>query len=309
MRIVIAGGSGFLGATLSRALTADGNDVVILTRSVPAGSSAGGGPGRSEVSRVGWIPDGSVGSWKTAIEGADVAVNLAGESIAGIRWTKAKKARIRHSRMLATRSLVAAIGGATRPPALFISGSAVGYYGPRDDEVLTEAAPPGEDFLAYVCREWEEEASGAASDVTRVVVIRTGLVLAATGGVLPRMALPFRLFAGGPLGSGRQYVPWIHLTDWVGLVRFAALNTRVDGPLNATAPTPVTNREFSRALGRTLHRPSFLPAPAFAIRLMLGEMGDGLLLSGQRAVPAKATELGFQFQYSEIEAALKALLS
>ena len=211
--------------------------------------------------------------------------------------------------MQATRSLATAIRNAASPPPVFVSGSAVGYYGPLDERTVTEDAPAGSDFLARVCAAWEAEASRAAGDRTRVVCLRTGLVLEKDGGALPQMLPPFKLGVGGPVGSGRQYWPWIHRDDWVALARWAIADASVTGAVNGTAPNPVTNTEFARALGRALHRPAFMPAPAFALRLLLGEMADALLLSGQRAVPAKATRLGFTFKYAEVDAALRAIFS
>ena len=234
-------------------------------------------------------------------------VNLAGESIAGRRWSAAHKQHILDSRIRATRSLAAAIARASRPPSVFVSGSAVGYYGPLGDELAVETTPAGSDFLAQVCQQWEAEASRAASARTRVVCIRTGLVLERDGGALPQMLPPFKFGVGGPVGSGRQYWPWIHRTDWIDLVRWAIRTDAAAGPLNATAPEPVRNVEFARALGWALRRPSFMPAPAFALRLMLGEMADALLLSGQRAVPAKAEALGFSFKYARLDDALGAI--
>jgi uncharacterized protein (TIGR01777 family) len=240
------------------------------------------------------------------VNGAGAVVNLAGESIAGKRWSAEQKQRILDSRVRATRSLVAAIRDAARPPQVFVSGSAVGYYGPLGDEIVAEDAGPGSDFLAKVCIEWEREAA-PAGDRTRLVCVRTGLVLEKDGGALPEMLPPFKFFVGGPVGTGRQYWPWIHRDDWLGLVRWSIATPAVTGALNATAPNPVTNAEFAHALGRALHRPAFMPAPAFALRMMLGEMADGLLLSGQRAVPAKATQTGFTFKYSRVDDALGAI--
>jgi uncharacterized protein (TIGR01777 family) len=185
----------------------------------------------------------------------------------------------------------------------------VGYYGPLGDEIVTEDAPAGSDFLAGVCAQWEAEAHRAASPRTRVACIRTGLVLARDGGALPPMLLPFKLGAGGPVGSGRQYWPWIHRTDWIGLVRWVIGTGGAAGAVNATAPEPATNRDFARALGHALHRPSFVPTPAFALRLMLGEMADALVLSGQRAIPAKAEHLGFSFVHTRIDEALAAIFA
>ena len=294
MRVVIAGGTGFLGRPLAAALAADGHDVVVLSRS---------GSGRQQIA---WQPDGKAGPWASAIDGAGAVVNLAGESLAARRWTDAHKNRILESRVLATRSLVEAIEKAAAAPPVFVSGSAVGYYGPRADEPLSETAPAGSVFLARVCAAWESEANRAASR-TRVVCIRTGLVLERDGGALPRMLPPFWFGLGGPVGSGRQYWPWIHRADWIAMVRWAIGETGVAGPLNATAPAPETNRDFAKALGRALHRPAFAPAPAFALRLLLGEMADALLLSGQRAVPEKAQRLGFQFRYARLDDALAAI--
>jgi len=298
VKIVIAGGTGFLGRPLTKRLVAEGHDVAILSRNPVAE-----GPSRA----IAWSPDGSAGGWAKEIDGADAVVNLAGESIAGRRWSAAHKREILDSRILATRSLAAAVACASRPPSVFVSGSAVGYYGPLDDELAVETTRAGSDFLAQVCQQWEAEAARVASARTRVVCIRTGLALERDGGALPQMLPPFKFGVGGPVGSGRQYWPWIHRTDWIDLVRWAIRTDAAAGPLNATAPEPVRNVTFARALGRALRRPSFMPAPAFALRLMLGEMADALLLSGQRAVPAKADALGFSFTYAHIDDALGAI--
>lgn len=301
LKIVIAGASGFLGTPLARALASAGHQVVGLSRSANRSSET--------FRTVAWEPNGGLGQWASEIDGADAVVNLAGESIAAGRWTEARKARITSSRVLATRSLVEAIRGARQPPAVFVSGSAVGYYGACGDELVTEQTAAGRDFLAEVCVAWEREANRAVASNTRVVTIRTGLVLARDGGALPRMLPPFWIGAGGPVGSGTQYWPWIHRDDWVALVRFAIESTASSGPVNATAPHPVTNREFANALGRAMHRPAIMPTPAFALRLLLGEMADGLLLSGQRAVPAQAERLGFKFTYKNLPVALAQLFA
>jgi len=277
MKVLVAGGTGFLGRPLAAALAADGHQVAAL----PRGSTDG-------------------------VDGADAVVNLAGESIAGRRWSAGQKQRILDSRIETTRRLVDAIRSAARPPRVLVSQSAVGYYGPRGDELVTEQSGPGADFLAGVCVAWESEAMRAA-DRTRVVCLRTGLVLERDGGALPRMLPPFRLGVGGPAGSGRQYWPWIHRADWIALVRWSIDRDVVDGALNATAPTPVTNGAFAAALGRALHRPAFMPAPAFALKLLLGEMADAMLLSGQRVVPEKAQRMSFSFRYSTLDRALDAL--
>ena len=304
---MIAGGSGFLGRPLTAALLGDGHDVVVLTRTA-TGSAPARTQLRSGARAVTWTPDGDVGPWAAEIAGAGAIVNLTGESIAGKRWTAAQKQRILDSRVQATRSLVGAVRSAASRPPVFVSGSAVGYYGPLGDETATEDTRAGSDFLANVCERWEQEAMRAAGDRTRVVCIRTGIVLARDGGALPQMLPPFWFGAGGPVGSGRQYWPWIHRDDWIALVRWAVASPAATGPLNCTAPNPVTNGEFARALGRAMHRPAFLPAPAFALRLMLGEMADALLLSGQRAVPRRAERGGFTFTYARVDDALQAIL-
>ena len=304
MKVVIAGGTGFLGQPLARALAADGREVVVLTRD-GAGNS-GKSDGKNLIRFVRWNSADERGAWTAEVEGAAV-VNLAGEPIGARRWSPAQKQRILESRIQATRSLARAVRGAGRPAVAFISGSAVGYYGPLHDEVVREDHLAGSDFLARVCEQWESEAVQGVGDATRVVLIRTGLALEKDGGALSRMLTPFKLGLGGPLGSGRQYWPWIHRADWIALVRWAIDTPSATGAINATAPHPVTNAEFTRALGRALHRPAFLPAPAFALRIALGEMADALLLSGQNAVPAKADRLGFAFRYSNLDAALGAI--
>jgi uncharacterized protein len=301
MKIVVAGGTGFLGAALADALTDDHHDVVVLTRRVPADT------GGSQRRLVRWTPNGESGGWADELDGAGVVVNLAGESIAGKRWSPAQKQRILDSRVNATRSLVTAIRSAASPPVLFVSGSAVGYYGPLGDEIATEDTPAGADFLAAVCVRWEAEAAKAVSPRTRVAFIRTGLVLDRSGGALRQMLPPFWIGAGGPVGTGRQYWPWIHRRDWIDLVRWTIRTAEVSGAINATAPAPVTNLEFARTLGRVIRRPAVMPAPAFALRLLLGQMADALLLSGQRAVPRKAEALGFVFQYPTLDRALRAI--
>jgi uncharacterized protein len=303
MSIIIAGGSGFLGSALARALAGDGHDVIILTRQSSAVS-----PPQPRTTFVPWTPDGTAGPWAKTLEGASAVINLAGESIAAKRWSATQKQKLRDSRLMATRSLTAAIRQAARPPGAFISGSAVGYYGDRGEETLSEASPPGSDFLARLATEWEAAANDVAP-LTRVALARTGIVLDRSGGALPKMLPPFRMFVGGPLGSGTQYMPWIHKDDWVKLVSWIVSTDAARGAVNATSPSPVTNAQFSEALGRVLNRPSRLPAPAFALRIALGEMADALLLSGQRALPVRATDLGFSFRYSNIDEALASILA
>jgi len=235
---------------------------------------------------------------------ADAVVHLAGESIGAGRWTAGRKRQILDSRVASTQAMTAALLRAERPPRVFVQASAVGYYGSCDDRVITEEAPPGSDFLARVCQEWESASLELETRGVRRIVARTGIVLSAEGGALPRMALPFKLFAGGPAGSGRQWMPWIHLADEVGALRFLLEHEQARGPFNLTATNPVTNREFSSLLGKALHRPSLLPAPALALRLALGEMAD-LILTGQRAVPNRLLDLGYKFRFPDLDSALQ----
>jgi uncharacterized protein len=289
VRIVVAGGSGLLGRALIRRLLQAGHTVAVLTRSP------------RHLHDLVWNPETPDGPWADTVATADAVINLAGESVAGRRWTAARKIALRDSRVRSTRALAAAIRGAATPP-VFLSGSAIGIYGPHGSEPVTEETPPGSDFLASLCVAWEREADAVAG-LTRVVLLRTGVVLAREGGALPQMALPFTLFAGGRIASGQQCVPWIHIDDWVEMVRWALETPEVNGPLNVTAPHPVSNAEMARALGRALHRPALLPVPEFALRLVLGEMA-GVLVHGQCVVPAKARRLGFTFRHPEIAPAL-----
>ncbi|MEZ5291209.1 MAG: TIGR01777 family oxidoreductase [Vicinamibacterales bacterium] len=291
MRVVIAGGSGFLGQALADSLGRHGHEVQILTRRPR-------GPGH-----IAWTPDGDPGPWAASLEGAGAVVNLAGEGIADRRWTPARKAALVESRIRATTSLVRAVRERTTPPAVFVSASGIGYYGATGDEPVDESAPPGSDFLAQLAVQWEHAAAPAGT-ACRLVLLRTGMVLG-HGGALQQMLLPFKLGLGGRLGSGRQWMPWIHVDDWVALVERLIADERASGPFNLAAPAPVRNREFTRALGHALSRPAFLPVPAFALSLAFGELAQ-VLLTGQRAVPHRAEQLGFTFAYSSIDVALAA---
>jgi len=307
MRIVIAGGTGFLGSPLAEMYAEDGHDVRLLTRGLAAGESRHEpGTGVPGISRVGWKPDGRSGPWAAAISGADAVINLAGASIGDKRWSPQRKAELRDSRLLATRSLATAIAEAPVAPRLFISGSAVGFYGPSSDEPKTESSPAGGDFLAHLCEDWEAEARKGAREGTRLAIIRTGVVLEKSGGALARMILPFRLFAGGPMGSGRQYLSWIHRLDWIEIVRWIVQTPEAEGLFNLTAPHPVTNREFARMLGRALKRPALLPAPGFALKIVLGEFANSVL-TGQRVLPAHAQALGYHFRYPELDIAFRGI--
>lgn len=296
MRLVLAGGTGFLGRALRARVNGLGHQVLVLTRRPRPGSA----------DEVAWEPDGRAGAWASVLDAADAVINLAGEGIADARWTDARKAALQKSRVAATRSIVAAIRSVAKPPAVLVNASGIGYYGDRGDALVTEATPAGNDFLANLCVAWEREAE-QASPLTRVAIVRSGLVLHPSGGALKRMLLPFRMGIGGRLGSGGQYLPWIHLEDWVDFVVWLLDTADARGAFNGTAPQPITNAGFTRALGRALHRPTMIPVPAFALKLALGEVADSLL-TGQRAIPARAQEMGFSFRYAQIDAALGQLL-
>jgi uncharacterized protein len=253
-----------------------------------------------------WNPE--EGILNTAdLEGVDAVVHLAGESIASGRWTAAKKARILNSRVKGTELLASALARMKRRPAVLISSSAIGYYGDCGDRLLAEDSPPGSDFLAGVCREWERATTPASNDI-RVVHLRTGIVVAKTGGALPKMALPFKFGVGGRIGSGEQYMSWIDLEDEVEVILHCLQKESIRGPLNSVAPSPVRNAEFTRTLGRALSRPALLPLPAFAARAMLGEMADALLLSSQRVDAAKLLSSGYTFRRTNLEDTLRRIL-
>lgn len=298
-RVVVTGATGLIGKALCKRLTEKGYAVVVFSRD-PA-KARQQVPGAAEY--VAWEPAES-GAWSASIDGAYAVINLAGASIAGKRWNPAYKQEILNSRVIGTRGIVKAIAAAQVKPQILINGSAIGYYGFRDDTKLDESAPPGSDFLANVCKAWEAEAMKAEALGVRVVMVRTGIVLDKHEGSLPLMMLPFRLFAGGPVLPGGQYFAWVHLADEVGLILFALENGGVRGPINATAPEPQTNKVFSATLGRVMGRPSLFPVPGFALSIVMGEAAQ-LVTSGQRVIPKKAQTLGYQFQFPTSEAALR----
>ena len=301
MKIVLAGGTGFLGRPLSNALTSRGHQVVVLSREARSSSTPG-------IRYVAWQADGSTGSWAQEVNGADAIVNLAGASIGDKRWTQARKQELRESRVLATRSLVSAVREAASRPTVFVQGSAVGYYGTSETQTFDESFPPGQDFLGDLAMAWEAEAHPAATLGCRLVLVRTGIALEKDGGVLAEMQRPFTFFVGGPMASGRQYLSWIHRDDWIAMVIWALETPSVSGVINATAPDPVTNAVFSKALGRAMHRPSWIPVPAFALRIVVGkEFADAGLINGQRVLPVRPQALGFTFKYPTIESALAAI--
>jgi uncharacterized protein (TIGR01777 family) len=308
MQIVITGATGFVGKPLTAQFLQAGHHVTALSRDAARARSALG----NAVHSVVWGSR-SADEWKEAVTGADVVVHLAGESVAGQRWTPEFKERIRSSRVDTTRALVDAIAASDRRPDVFICASAVGYYGDRGNETITEASAPGKGFLPEVCCQWEAEAQRAAELGLREARMRIGLVLGEGGALekmlypLPLPISPWKVGMGGPMGNGQQWMPWIHLDDVVGLFFWAATNPAVQGAVNVTAPNPVTNVEFARALGRVLGRPAFVPVPGLALRMMLGEFADAIL-GGQKALPAVAQRLGYVFRYPDLEATLRALL-
>jgi uncharacterized protein len=299
MRILVSGSNGLIGSAISGALTRDGHAISRLVR--PAAAS------RKQTGDVVWDPVAKAFD-AAAAEGADAVVHLAGASIAGGRWTAARKNLLRSSRIEATRYLVESLGALARPPRIFIGASAIGYFGDRGDESLDEQSAPGTDFLATLTQEWEREEAGAARFGARVVSTRFGIVLAGNGGALPRMVTPFKLGAGGRLGTGRQWMSWIALRDVVGIVKFALTKAALTGPIDAVSPEPARNSDFTRALAEVLHRPAIFPAPAFALRLALGEMADALLLSSQRVFPRRLQDSGYAFEQTDLRAALREAL-
>lgn len=301
MNIVLAGGTGFIGKALIDALTSRGDRVTLLTRDPGAAKARWGG----KVSPLEW--DGrTAGAWTAAVDGADAVINLSGESIADGRWTPARKLQLIKSRIDSTRAVVAAIASAAKKPKVLVNASAVGYYGGDAEGASVETAPQGRDFLASLCGQWEREAAAAEKLGVRVAMPRIGIVLEEDGGALAQMALPFKLFAGGPLGGGKQGFPWIHRDDVVAGILFLVDNDKISGPANFAAPGALNNKEFSAALGRALGRPSWAPAPAFALKIILGEMAD-MLLGGQIAPPKKLLDAGYRFKYADADPALAAI--
>ena len=297
MKLLVTGGTGFIGQALCRRLTEHGHDVVVVTRS-PVEHTP-----QPRLRYVAW----ETSEWQHLLGESDGLVNLAGESLMARRWSRRQKLVIRESRVQSARRLVKTLSVLSRKPAVLVNASAIGFYGAHGDETLTETDPAGQGFLPEVCEAWEAEARRAVPLGVRVVCLRIGVVLALGGGALSKMVGPFRWFLGGPLGSGRQWMSWIHRDDVIGLTEWVLANPNVSGSVNATAPQPVTMRAFARELGRTLRRPSWAPVPSLPLRLLLGEMAD-VLLTGQRVIPAAAQRDGYTFAYPELGVALQACL-
>ena len=296
MKILIGGSHGLVGTALIKSLETEGHEIFRLVRHAPTSKT-----------EVEWSPD-RYSIALARIEGFDAVVNLAGESIAEGRWTDDKKRRIRESRVKGTKLLGDALANLAVPPKIFVCASAIGFYGNRGDELLTETSAPGDDFLAKVCAEWEDATALATEKGIRVVNARFGVILDTNGGALKKMLPPFRMGVGGKIGSGKQWMSWIALDDVVAGIQFALANDSIKGPVNFVAPVPVTNAEFTKTLGKVLSRPTVLPIPAFAIKLLFGEMGEALLLGSQRVAPERLTAAGYEFGYPQLEHALVHIL-
>jgi uncharacterized protein (TIGR01777 family) len=301
MKILVTGSSGLVGTALSRALATAGHTVCRLVRPQSAG-----GEGAKEGFAVAWNPE--TGELGGAGVGADAVVNLAGVSIADGRWTAGRKALLGSSRIDTTRALVGALARMNARPSVLVSASAIGYYGNRGNEMLTEDSTAGTDFLAALAQEWEAEARKAEALGIRVVLARFGIILAREGGALPKMMPPFKFGVGGKLGSGQQWMSWVTLEDVVGILRFTIENASLRRAVNIVSPQPVQNAEFTKVLAKALHRPALFPAPEFALRLALGEMADALLLSSQRVAPQALEKVGYRFLHADLPTALKSLV-
>lgn len=300
MKVLVTGATGLIGRRLCQLLTGEGHTVVALSRSSVMTEELAIAEAYKWEPEAGPPPD-------QALDEVDAVVHLAGEPIAAHRWSDEQKMRIRDSRIIGTRNLVNALRLTATKPRVLVSSSAVGFYGDRGDNLLIESSPAGSGFMSEVCVNWEQEAERAKHFKVRVVQVRTGVVLSEKGGALKKMLPPFKLGVGGPLGSGKQWFPWIHIEDIIGIFRHAIISSSTSGAINGTAPELVINSDFTRQLGRVLHRPTFLPVPEFALRKLMGEMAD-VLLSSQRVIPKAMLDAGYKFQYPSLAPALEDLL-
>lgn len=295
MKILITGASGLIGTALRKTFADKGYEMLLASRSEPTNDQY-----------IRWdVETGFADKYMPHLEGLDAVIHLAGESISGLRWTDEKKKAIRDSRVLGTRTVIEAFARLERKPKVFISGSAIGFYGDRGDEEMTEANAAGGTFLSEVCQEWEAESRRAEDMGIRTVLSRTGIVLSKDGGALAVMLTPFKLGVGGVVGSGKQWMSWVALDDVVGVLNFLLENENLRGAINVVAPNPVTNEEFTKTLGSVLYRPTILPLPEFAVNLVFGEMGDALLLDSTKVIPKRLIDAGYKFTHTQLETALK----
>jgi uncharacterized protein (TIGR01777 family) len=293
MKVIVTGSTGMVGTDLCAQLQADGHEVARLVRRPAAVDN-----------EIQWNPaDGTIEADK--LEGCDAIIHLAGENIAGRRWSDAFKSKIRDSRVKGTRLLAEAVAGLNSPPSVVVCASAIGYYGDRGEEVMLEDSLPGDDFLANICQEWERAADPLRSRGIRTVHLRIGVILSSKGGALAKMLFPFKMGVGGVIGDGRQYMSWVSLDDAIGALMHCMNRTDLQGPVNGTSPNPATNREFTKTFGKVLNRPTILPMPAFVAKLAFGEMGQALMLASTRVVPKKLQDTGYQFRYSNLEDAIQ----
>ena len=299
MKVLITGASGLVGGKLAAELESKGHEIFRLSRSEP----------KSE-NDIQWDPyEGFEDEESSKLEGIDVVVHLAGENVAGGAWTQERKARIRDSRVKGTKTLVDALGRLDSSPATFVAASAIGFYGDRGNEIVTEESDAGEGFLPEVCVEWEAESKKAEAFADRVAIARIGIVLSPEGGALEKMLTPFRFGVGGTVGSGEQWMPWISIDDIVRVLVFAIENEELAGVFNATSPNPVQNKTFTEALANAVSRPAFIPVPGFGVKLLFGEMGETLLLEGARVIPRKLEQLGFKFEFPELDEAIRHVIN
>ena len=295
MKILITGASGLIGKALQRSFSEKGYEMLLAGRGEP-----------TKANEIKWsVEDGFREEDLGRLEGLDAVVHLAGEGIAGLRWTEEKKKAIRDSRVKGTHNLVNTLAGLDQKPKVFISGSAMGFYGDRGDEIVTETSKVGDNFLADVAKEWEAESRRAEDSGIRTVLLRTAIVLSKDGGALATMLTPFKFGVGGVVGSGKQWMSWVSLDDVIGIINFALENENLRGAVNVASPNPVTNEEFTKTLGDVLYRPTFLPLPEFAVNLMFGEMGDTLLLNSTRVEPKRLKDAGYEFKFPELKSAIE----